>query len=63
MNQIKVTKTVETICAQGCARVNELIIELDKGSKIKDTQELTQEETTAVLAELKAIMAVYDKDD
>ena len=63
MNQIKVAKAVEDICADGCIRVSEIIIELEQGSNIQHTQELTAEETVAVLTELKSIMAVYDKDN
>ncbi len=62
MNQKKVAKAIEEICAQGCIRVNEIIIELENGQGIEYTQELTDEETFSLLAELKAIMAVYDKD-
>jgi len=63
MNQIKVTKAIEEICAHGCIRVNEVIIELEQGQYVGPVQELSDEETASVLAELKAIMAVYDKDD
>ena len=62
MNQKKVAKAIEEICAQGCIRVNEIIIELENGQGIEYTQELTDEETFSLIAELKAIMAVYDKD-
>ncbi|MFW2374537.1 MAG: hypothetical protein ACN4GM_15535 [Gammaproteobacteria bacterium] len=63
MNQIKVTKAIEEICAHGCIRVNEVIIELEKGQELQHTQDLSDEETASVLAELKSIMAVYDKDE
>lgn len=63
MNQKKVAKAIEEICAHGCIRVNEIIIELENGQGIEYTQELTDEETFTLLAELKTIMAVYDKDD
>ena len=63
MNQIKVAKAIEEICAHGCIRVNELILELENGQDIEYTQELSDEETLTVLTELKSIMAVYDKDD
>lgn len=62
MNQKKVAKAIEEICAHGCIRVNEIIIELENGQGIDYTRELTDEETFSLLAELKAIMAVYDKD-
>ena len=62
MNQKKVAKAIEEICAQGCIRVNEIIIELENGQGIEYTRELTEEETFSLLAELKSIMAVYDKD-
>lgn len=63
MNQTKVTKAIEDICTHGCTRVSEIIIELEQGKDNPHTQELNDEDTAAVLAELKAIMAVYDKDD
>ena len=63
MNQIKVAKAIEQICAHGCIRVNDVILELEQGQDVEPTQKLSDEETASVLAELKTIMAVYNKDD
>lgn len=62
MNSEKVTKAIEMICEEGCTSVNNMIITLEKGEPSKYTRNLDQKELQAVLLELKAIMAVYDRD-
>ena len=63
MNQTKVAKAIEEICAEGCIRVNEIITELEKGNNIEQTQDLSDEEANIVLTELKTIMSVYTTND
>lgn len=52
---------VDTLCAQGCARVGKIIEQLRQGDEIEETRGLSAEERAAVLAELVNIMEVYDK--
>ena len=51
--------TVESICEQGCERVNAIITALESGHAVAETAELGNTERQQVLYELKAIMAVY----
>jgi len=59
----RVEKGVELVCRRGCNYVRQVISDLD-GSVAFDVPELRdlrlQQERSAVLAELKEIMAVYD---
>ncbi len=55
-----VRTTVESICALGCDRVNEIIDELESGNTVLETTGLDQTDQHQVLRELKEIMAVYD---
>lgn len=52
--------TIESICALGCNRVNEIIDALESGEPVQETEELDQTDQQWVLIELKAIMAVYE---
>ena len=54
---------VENLCSEGCIAVNEYIAVLDKGDVLAQTQNLNTGDVALVLAELKSIMAVYDKTD
>ena len=56
-------KIVENLCSEGCIAVKEYIAALDKGDVLVQTQDLKAEDVAKVLAELKSIMAVYDKTD
>lgn len=58
-SNIKLQHIIEQICASGCDRVYEIIDTLEQHQHIDQTRELNKEETTIVLQELKAIMAVY----
>ena len=53
---------IESICELGCDRVNEIIDALEHGSSVEETRGLDKSDQHQVLAELKAIMAVYDKE-
>ena len=54
--------TIESICEQGCDRVNTVIAALEAGHAVGETAELAGTERQQVLYELKAIMAVYDRE-
>jgi len=56
-----VPQAVESLCRRGCAAVREIIIELEAGRPVAETEALSVEQRRRVLAELKAIMAVYDE--
>ena len=57
-----VRTTVESICERGCERVNEIITELESGRHVPETAGLSAPDQQTVLSELKAIMAVYDRN-
>jgi hypothetical protein len=56
-----VESCVEQLCRKGCKAVWDDIAVLEEGERIPETRRLSAEENRAVLRELKAIMAVYDK--
>lgn len=51
---------IEHLCRQGCASVRRAITEFEHGQRPRGTETLSTEQCSSVLAELKAIMAVYD---
>jgi hypothetical protein len=53
---------VESICGLGCDRVREIIQTLEAGESVSETSGLADAQQQLVLAELQAIMSVYDKD-
>lgn len=53
-------ETLERICRRGCRSVTGLIAEMEAGGVPAELADLGRAERDAVLAELKAIMAVYD---
>lgn len=53
---------VESICALGCERVNEIIDALESGCSVRETAGLARSDRSRVLQELKEIMSVYDRD-
>ncbi len=57
----RVNRFIETLCARGCNAVRDTITALESGAAPGITGELNDEEREAVLRELKAIMAVYDR--
>lgn len=50
---------VESICARGCQQVHADIARLEHGGDLPETQGLGPRERALILAELKAVMAVY----
>jgi hypothetical protein len=54
-----VEKCVERLCQKGCQAVWADIDALEAGEQLSETRNLGPAEIAAVLAELKAVMAVY----
>ncbi len=52
---------VESLCRQGCARVNESISALQSGQPVPGIEALDKTERQALLEELVSIMAVYQR--
>ena len=57
----RVSRTIETLCSQGCNAVRDIIAALESGAAPGIIAELNDEERETVLRELKTIMAVYDR--
>jgi len=57
----KTQHCVEQLCAEGCQSVRRYIRYLEQGKDLPQTHEMHEKEKQQVLAELKAIMSVYDK--
>lgn len=62
MDQSRITHCIELLCHKGCKDVTSTILALERGELTTEMQELDANERQAVLNELKAIMAVYQKD-
>jgi hypothetical protein len=60
MHNSRVEHAVEALCHRGCRAVWEIIDSLEKGGEVPETVDLTGAEVHAVIAELRAIMAVYE---
>jgi hypothetical protein len=56
----QVEYSIERLCHKGCKAVWGVIHALEQGQSLEETQGLSEEEIGQVLAELKAIMAVYE---
>lgn len=56
----KVQQCVEALCQNGCQAVRATIQALERDLPVAQTDAMDACERAAVLAELKAIMAVYD---
>lgn len=61
MDHQRIANCVETLCQEGCNDVRQAIAQLEAGQSLPQLQGLSATEQQAVLAELKAIMAVYDR--
>jgi len=61
MTSHKTIRIIEDICKLGCHHVNEIIEQLERGESIGETTNLSQDETSTLLHELKSIMAIYNK--
>lgn len=61
MDQPKIAHCIEVLCQKGCKEVSLIILALERGEVMAETQELNENERQAVLQELKSIMAVYQE--
>jgi hypothetical protein len=59
---VHIQSVIESVCELGCERVNEIIISLESGQRVSEISGLDDSEQRCVLAELKAIMSVYEAD-
>jgi len=59
MNRQRIDHCIEVLCNDGCRQVWHHIRRLESGDTLPETESLTDQERQAVLAELKAVMAVY----
>ena len=59
MDHQKLTEYLEVLCQNGCDAVNATIEAMEKKQTISLTEDLTEDERTIILQELKAIMSVY----
>jgi len=62
MDTEQVNQCVDALCQCGCDAVRATIVAMEIGADIPQLQTLNQEERMVVLHELKAVMAVYDRD-
>ena len=58
MNQ---EQSIETICQGGCDAVRGVITALEQGREVNELSGLDSESQQQVLAELKAVMSIYDQ--
>lgn len=58
----EISRCIEAVCQLGCDSVRSVITELEAGRPVAATARLDAGQRRRVLAELKAIMAVYDRD-
>jgi hypothetical protein len=52
---------VDQLCEDGCRQVTRYIREIQSGDYPKQMRKLNQQECNEVMAELQAIMSVYDR--
>jgi hypothetical protein len=60
VRQEKIEACVETLCRQGCSNVYRRISALQKHEEFPEVADLSPAERRSVLAELVAIMDIYD---
>jgi len=58
-SQDHITLVMESLCGDGCKAVWGVIDSLESGQALPQTEGLSPQELDTLLAELKAIMAVY----
>lgn len=61
MNTSKIADCVEILCHKGCKEVSQVILALERGELVAEAEHLNPDERQMVLAELKTVMAVYQK--
>ncbi|MDH5631687.1 MAG: hypothetical protein OEZ10_01690 [Gammaproteobacteria bacterium] len=57
-----IDEKVEQFCEMGCSVVRKTIADFDHGELTEDLHHLSEEERQHVIAELRDIMAVYEKN-
>lgn len=55
----QINHCLEQICERGCREVNVVISQLEAGKRSTECAVLDEAQTARLLAELKAVMAVY----
>ena len=60
VRRAKVDQCIETLCHQGCSMVYRYINALQKDEEFPEVADLSVAERHSVLAELVAIMDIYD---
>ena len=60
-DQDRIQPCVDSLCLAGCEAVRATIAALEGGLTVSATAHLDDVERQGVLAELKAVMAVYDR--
>jgi hypothetical protein len=60
VRQEKIEECVETLCHQGCSMVYRRISALQQDEEFPEVADLSRSERRSVLAELVAIMDIYD---
>jgi len=56
----RVADAIEQICEKGCSSVLDIIEQMDESRQVAETERLAPHEQSEVLAELKAIMSIYN---
>jgi hypothetical protein len=60
---LKIKTKIESLCGQGCTRVNQIINDAKNGNKIGELSGFNRSEINQIIDELSQIMSVYDDDD
>ncbi len=58
----KVSSKIETLCAQGCTQVNQLLEKAENRKNIVELAEFSHAESQQIIAELAQIMSIYSTD-
>jgi hypothetical protein len=58
-----VADCIEALCRYGCREVWDIIRRLEQGEQMAETHGLDPSQRHLVIAELRAVMAVYDRCD
>lgn len=61
MDKSRIAHCIEVLCQRGCKEVSLVILALERGETMAETQELDEVGRQVVLHELKSIMAVYQE--
>lgn len=63
MSSEQLSQCIDALCQCGCDAVRATISAMESGVAVPQVETLSDEERQMVLAELKAVMAVYDSKD